>query len=47
MVDSKDKNWMLEAIEEEERVEHGLPATPTSGQQSDSAPTDQTDCKED
>ncbi len=28
MTEKKDDNWMLEALEEEERVEHGLPALP-------------------
>ncbi len=29
MTEKKDDNWMLEALEEEERVEHGLPAKPS------------------
>jgi hypothetical protein len=28
VTDKKDDNWMLEALEEEERVEHGLSAIP-------------------
>ncbi len=28
VTEKKDDNWILEALEEEERVEHGLPAKP-------------------